>query len=192
MNSALLTVGYDAVAGLVRARAGLIFPPNRTTDVEAATRKVMEKIGIADLAEFLRRLRVETPLLDDLIAEVTVGETYFFRDPGHFAFIRDEIVPEVHRLRGLEHVLRVWSAGCASGEEAYSLAIMFEELGLACRARILATDISRPALARARDATYGPWSLRGDAAQRLIGTHLRRIGDRFQLAERFRQRTDFA
>src|SRR3546814_526285 len=117
-------------------------------------RRIMARIGIVDPRELVRRLGDEAPLLDELIAESTVGETYFFREPGHFAFIRDEVIPEMRRLRGVDHVLRAWSAGCASGEEPYSLAILFEEMGLASRTHIIATDISRAALLRAHEAVY--------------------------------------
>jgi chemotaxis protein methyltransferase CheR len=192
MNSAFSTdTGFAAITDLVRAHSGLIFAAARSAEVEAGSRKVMAKIGIGDLPEFFDRLQAQTSLLDDLIAELTVGETYFFRDPGHFSFIRHEIVPQMRCLRRTDHVLRVWSAGCASGEEAYSLAILFEELGLAGQTQILATDISRAQLARARLAAYGAWSIRGDGA-RLVGPYLRRTGDRFQLAERFRRRVKFA
>ncbi len=73
----------------------------------------------------------DTALLDELIAEVTVGETYFFRDAAQFEQLRAEIIPELRRLHGAEHIIRAWSAGCATGEEPYSLAILFEEMGLA-------------------------------------------------------------
>ena len=151
----------------------------------------MAAAGIRDPGKYLERLKENPALLDDLISELTIGETYFFREPGHFALVRDEIIPEVRRLRGAEHILRVWSAGCASGEEPYSLAILFEEMGLVESVRILATDISRTALARAQQAAYGSWSLRGEGA-RLIGSYLRRSGSRFELAERFRRRVEFA
>jgi len=190
--SASPAAATSAIAELVRARAGLVFPTSRQGDVYAGIRKIMAKAGIADVAECARRLHGETSLLDDLIAELTIGETYFFRGHGLFDTIRDRIIPEMRRLRGAEHVLRVWSAGCASGEEPYSLAILFEQLGLAGQARILATDVSPAALARARKGDYGAWSLRGDAARRLIGTHLLPVGRRFQLAERIRQRVVFA
>jgi len=192
MNTANLDApGFAAVAGIVRARAGFAFPPSRHGDLVAVTHRVMARCGLSSLPDLLERLDVDTSLLDGLIADLTVGETYFFRDPGHFDLIRNDIVPELRRLRGAEHVLRVWSAGCASGEEAYSLAILFEESGLAGSVRILATDISRPALARAQDATYGAWSLRGDGA-RIVGPHLHRVGNRFRLAGRHRRRVDFA
>lgn len=183
--------GFEAIADLVGAEIGLLLSPARRADIESMARRIMARIGIADPSEFVRRLGDEAPLLDELIAESTVGETYFFREPGHFAFIRDEVIPEMRRLRGVDHVLRVWSAGCASGEEPYSLAILFEEMGLASRTHIIATDISRAALLRAQEAVYGAWSLRGDGAP-LAGRHLRRVGGHFHLAARFRRRVEFA
>ena len=177
----------DAVTDMISARAGLVFPPSRRRDVEIATKKIMGAAALADPGKWLGHLEQDAALLDELISELTIKETYFFREPGHFALIRDGIVRELQQRRGTEHTLRVWSAGCASGEEAYSLAILFEEMGLAGSVRILATDISRTALARARRATYTPWALRGEG-DRLIGPYLRRSGDRFELAARFLRR----
>jgi chemotaxis protein methyltransferase CheR len=182
----------SAIIELVRARAGLVFPANRKGDVDDAIRKTMVKAGITNVVEWAGLLHGRTSLLDDLITELTIGETYFFRGHGLFDTVRDRVVPEMRRLRGPEHVLRVWSAGCASGEEPYSLAILFEQMALASQARILATDISPVALARARKGNYGTWSLRGEAARRLIGTHLLPVDGRFQLAARIRHRVIFA
>jgi chemotaxis protein methyltransferase CheR len=181
---------FEAVANLVRRHMGHSFPPSRRRDIESGIRKIMAKAGIADVGQCLSRLRDEASLLEDLIDELTVGETYFFRDPGHFSHIRDEVVPSIRRLRGADHILRVWSAGCATGEEAYSLAIVFDDLGLANRTRILATDISQEALNRARKGVYGAWSLRGSGAS-LAGRHLRRRGAHFHLAERIRRMVQF-
>lgn len=186
-----ISTTLDAVTDMMGARAGLVFPPSRRRDVEIATRKIMGAAALPDPGEWLGRLEQNAALLDELISELTIKETYFFREAGHFALIRNEIVRELQQRRGAEHILRVWSAGCASGEEAYSLAILFEEMGLAGSVRILATDISRTALTRARRAAYSPWALRGEGA-RLIGPYLRRSGDRFELAERFLRRVEFA
>ncbi len=189
--TASIRTTLDAVTGMISARAGLVFPPSRRRDVEIATKKIMGAAALPDPGEWLGHLEQDAALLDELISELTIKETYFFREPGHFALIRDGIVRELQQRRGAAHTLRVWSAGCASGEEAYSLAILFEEMGLAGSVRILATDISRTALARARQATYTPWALRGEG-DRLIGPYLRRSGDRFELAARFLRRVEFA
>lgn len=190
MSASWADPNFEAVANLVRRHMGHSFPAHRHRDIESGTRKIMAKAGIADVGQCLNRLRNETSLLEELIDELTVGETYFFRGPGHFSYIRDDVVPEIRRLRGPDHILRTWSAGCATGEEAYSMAILFETMGFANRTRILATDISQEALDRARKGVYGAWSLRGDGA-RLAGPHLRRTGAHFHLAERFRRKVAF-
>src|SRR5262249_5413501 len=100
------------------------------------------------------------------------------------------ILPEFRRRwRGIP-VVRAWSAGCASGEEAYSLAMVFAEEGLADRAYLLATDVSGAALAKARRATYGSWALRGDGAAAAL-PHLERHGDRFVVKEPIRRLVTF-
>jgi chemotaxis protein methyltransferase CheR len=96
-------------------------------------------------------------VFDDLVGELSVGETYFFREPAHFAFLGSEVLPDVQRRRGNTHTIRIWSAGCASGEEAYSLAILLDQAGLAERVHLLATDMSRAALARMRQGAYTAW-----------------------------------
>ncbi|SDA23729.1 chemotaxis protein methyltransferase CheR [Methylobacterium sp. UNC378MF] len=99
-----------------------------------------------------------------LEAEITVGETFFFRYAEQFKALREAILPALIAARAAERVLRIWSAGCSTGAEPYSLAILVRELlGDALpdwRVTILGTDISVEALATARAAEYGRWALR--------------------------------
>jgi chemotaxis protein methyltransferase CheR len=181
--------GLEAVARLLSERTGLVFPPPRHDSAVAGIRRVMARAGLSDLARYCERLRSDPAALDDLIAELTVGETYFFREPGHFDFLQ-EALAQLRTCRPPDHVLRAWSAGCASGEEAYSLAILFEEEGVGERAHILGTDISRTALARARQAVYSSWSLRGAGAAR-ASRYLHPRGGGLVLDDRFRYRVTF-
>ena len=146
---------------LLAARTGLSFAPERLAGVEKGSRRAMKRAGIDDPVRYLRLIESEAGALDALVSELTVGESYFFREPAQFRFLRQEILPALVGAPGRHHLIRAWSAGCASGEEAYSLAIVLAEQGLAGRSHVLATDISRPALARAQQARYGAWSLRG-------------------------------
>jgi len=177
---------YPRVATLVGERTGLHFSAARVSDAEAGIRRAMVRAGASQLDRYLLELEMGRAELDDLIAELTVGETYFFREPLQWQVIREEILPALSRLRPPEHQLRLWSAGCASGEEAYSLAIVVEEAGLAGRAHILATDLSRDALEKARLAHYGPWSLRGSDPS-LVERHFSRDGSRWRLDDRLRR-----
>jgi chemotaxis protein methyltransferase CheR len=97
------------------------------------------------------------------VADLTVGETHFFRNRPQFEALERHILPEIIDRRRDTRRLRLWSAACSTGEEPYSLAILVDRL-LADRAawdvRILATDINRAALERARRGRYGAWSFR--------------------------------
>jgi chemotaxis protein methyltransferase CheR len=178
------------VMEFIQARTGLLFPPSRQYDAEACVRKAMEAAKIEDPQRFLRRLDADDSIFDGLVTSLTVSETYFFREPRQFEFIRLHILPELRQERGAGAGLRFWSAGCASGEEAYSLAILLEQEQLARCASILATDISGAVLTRARDASYNAWSFRGNSTDTIARYFDRRDG-RFVLQDRLRQRVAF-
>ncbi|HSW16284.1 MAG TPA: CheR family methyltransferase [Ramlibacter sp.] len=152
----------------VIARAmGLHFPPARWADLERGVGAAAKASGFADVASYARRLvaaPLERPQLQLLASHLTIGETYFFRDPQLMKAVTSAILPELIReRRGGKQELRVWSAGCASGEEAYSLAILLEQLvpDLAhWRASVTGTDINPVALDKARAGVYGDWSFR--------------------------------
>lgn len=120
-------------------------------------------LAIGDDAELLARVdRGERAAKVALARALTIGETYFFREAQHFELLRNALLPRAF-ARG-EPPVRLVSAGCASGEEAYSLAIVANEvLGRAAaeQVRVLGFDINERALALARRGSYRPWSLRG-------------------------------
>ena len=163
----------EALAALVGRHAGLSFSAGGTQRAELGFRRAMARAGLADLERYRARITEDPALLADLLAELTVGETYFFREPAQFDYLRREVLPGLRRRQPAgQPSVRAWSAGCASGEEAYSLAILFEEEGFGPGAFLLGTDISHTALTRARRAHFSAWSLRGDgaAAAALPGT----------------------
>ena len=106
--------------------------------------------GVESLSELQARVLRDPACLERLSHRVSVSVTSMFRDPGFYRHLREEIVPQ---LRTWPSVL-VWVAGCATGEEVYSLNIILQEEGLGGRVRIHATDRSRTLIASARNATY--------------------------------------
>jgi chemotaxis protein methyltransferase CheR len=181
----------QALAASIRDHAGLSFVPERYDELERRTRRAMAKAGIADVRDYAEGLGSGRISFDDWVAELTVGETYFFREPRHFDFLRRRALPGLLALRSEGHVFRVWSAGCASGEEAFSLAILFEQQFMGSRLHLVGTDVSRAALAKARVARYGRWSLRG-VSEDWIDAYFRRCpGKQFELADRIRRQVTF-
>jgi chemotaxis protein methyltransferase CheR len=181
---------YEAVARLLGERTGLSFPPRRHESAEQGIRRAMTRAGLTDPDGYRALIARDARALDDLVVELTVGETYFFRDAGQFEFIRRTVVADLGKRHGPEHTVRAWSCGCASGEEAYSLAIVLREEGLAERSYLLASDISRAALARCHQAAYGNWSLRGPGAS-VAAPYLTPRGNLFVVQDRIRRAVTF-
>jgi chemotaxis protein methyltransferase CheR len=153
------------------AETGLTFPQSRRAHLRRALATATSQAGIAGVDAFLDELDRQPRLLERLVSLVTIGETYFFRHPEQLDLVSRRILPALIAGeagdRGM--VIRAWSAGCSTGEEAYSLAILVNE-ALASRPRwefrVVGTDIDRAALRQARTASYGRWSFRADLGER--------------------------
>jgi len=135
--------------------------------------------------------------LQRLVAAVATNETYFFRTTAHFAALKDYLLPElIEKKKALgAQALTIWSAGCSTGEEPHSIAILllehFPEI-LSWRIKILATDIDLDALEVAREGVYRPWSFRGVAPE-LIRKYWRPLdGDSRRVDDRVRSLITFS
>ncbi len=176
--------GQDAqvqdLEALVRARTGMAPRRGPSGAFAAAVRRAMRSVRCSDLATFARDVHTHESVLQSLIDHVVVGETYFMRHPAAFQAIAERVLPDLMRHRPDTYVIRAWSAGCSTGEEAYSLAMLFQQHGLANRSRVSGTDISQRALGLARTARYRTWSLRG-ASQTLLDRYFTEHGGLFHL-----------
>jgi chemotaxis protein methyltransferase CheR len=182
--------GMARVAELVRERTGLVFPGARVAEVESTVRRVMSRHHIAGMDQLTDILDDDAEVRDELVAALTIGETYFRRDTAQFELLRHRVLPELLASAGAGRPLRIWSAGCASGEEPYSIAMILDELGALDRASITGTDISRPRLADAQRGVYSKWSLRGVAGD-VRRRYFAERGRYFELAARIRKPVDF-
>ncbi len=156
-------------AKLIEARTGLQFSEQQRDLLEKAFRTGMQAAQTTDIFKYYRELQTaptEGQVWDNLIAQLTVGETYFFRNPSHIAALRERVLPELIDRHRHHRRLRLWSAGCASGEEPYTLAILLWELLPDIEhwnITILGTDINKAALERAKLGKYRAWSFRQTA-----------------------------
>ena len=190
-ENANVKIREQPILDFVQQRTGLYFHNVQHAHAVTAIDRAMQRAGPTDSTDYLARLEVDFTTLDDLVVELVVAETYFFRFPEQFQFLAVTILQALIRGRNQDAAMRFWSAGCATGEEAYSLAIVLREAGMLGRSHILATDISKPALEHARRAIYQEWALRGDGRQR-VAPHSACTDGFHQLAPPIREAVHFA
>jgi chemotaxis protein methyltransferase CheR len=180
------------VVSLCRARAGLKLAPDKTYMMESRLAPVARREGFDSISALLEAIRArrEDPLIWAAVEALAGGETAFFRDREPFTQFRDEIVPQLVRLRGGAPI-KVWSAACATGQEVYSLSMMLGELmeaEPALRVELAASDLSRLALERAQSGLYNQFEVQRGLPIRLLARHFEKEGDQWRLAAEVRQR----
>ena len=190
---------WERLSRFIAQNTGLHFPPERSADLQRGVGAAAEEFGFADhvrCAEWVLSGALTRPQLHALASHLTVGETYFFRERKTFEALSNVILPKlISRRRGREQRLRLWSAACCTGEEAYSLAILLQQLLPDWRqwnVTILATDINERFLQKAAAGIYGEWSFR-DCAPLFRERHFTRTPDgRYQVAAQVRDWVTFA
>jgi len=159
----------EQCSGFLASQMGLYFPRERWLDLLRALERMAPTLGLENSAAAIEWL-LNTPLdqqrIEIIASYLTVGETYFYREPAVFAALENQILPDLISARRAEgrRQLRIWSAGCCSGEEPYSIAMLLSRLLPDLEQwniTLLATDINPQFLAKARQGEYRDWSFRG-------------------------------
>src|SRR3954451_5647734 len=134
----------------LKGTRGFDFTGYKRTSLERRIRKRMEAIGVPDFDEYLEYLEVHQDEFPALFDTILINVTGFFRDPPAWDFFSAEVLPELLKAMGDNDPIRVWCAGCASGEETYTTAmVLAEALGEAAylrRVKIYATEVDEDAL----------------------------------------------
>ena len=168
----------DRVAELLRTAVGLKPEPTLRARLRRCIRDEAARLTV-DAETYIQALTTSTTLRQALLNRVTVQETGFFRHPEHFDVLMREILPT------LTPPLTIWSAGCANGQEAFSLVMLLEELGI--DGSVIATDVSTAALRRTSAARYSDREISGLTPTR-IKRHLTRAGLEWQVNQSLRDR----
>lgn len=157
---------FRLLRDLVYEHCGIVFSDDGKYLLERRLALRLEALSLKSYTEYYRYLRYDPARraeLDELVDRITTNETYFFREMYQLEAMRDEILPDLHARRARGRRLTIWSAGCATGEEVYSVAILVLESGLFgdWDVRVFGSDISRRVLQTARRGVYGKHSFRG-------------------------------
>jgi len=180
--------------------SGMYFPEHRRFFLESRCKRRMEALGIQSFEEYYRYLTrpdVRRQELQALLNEVTINETSFFRNQPQFDALRHIFLPEIANRKGSIGFkrLKIWSAGCSSGEEPYSIAIVVHELKATLlqgwQIQILGTDINQTVLDKARQGIYTRYSFR-NTPPHMISRYFKNLGDgRFELDPAIRRMVEF-
>ena len=152
------------LAGLLEARTGQQLTMSRRWRIETALSSLLRERGISNLDELITILVMgKEPSLSQQVVEALLNnETYFFRDRAPFDLLARHALPELAQRRAKSKRLRIWSAGCSTGQEVYSLAMLFAEAPeqwLGWTIDILGTDVSTQCIERARTGTYSQFEV---------------------------------
>jgi chemotaxis protein methyltransferase CheR len=181
----------DFVLEICRAAAGLEIDREKTYLLESRLAPVARREGFGSIREMLlsARQRREEKLLWSVVEAMAQGETSFFRDARVFQRLREEILPQLAVRRPEAQPIRIWSAGCSTGQEAYSLALSVEEAGamvLACGVDILGSDLSERALDKAQAGLYTQFEVQRGLPIRQLVRHFEKRDDLWVLSPRIR------
>jgi chemotaxis protein methyltransferase CheR len=193
-----LDAGFPQLKSRIIERTGHFYYQDKDDLLWERVHKRLRGTGLRDSAQYLELLNdpISGPAeWIKLEAEITIGETFFFRYAEQFTALRDTILPEIIERKSSVRRLRIWSAGCATGAEPYSLAILVKELLgpklETWRTTIVGTDINESFLNAARQARFGKWALRSLPAEDRNRYFLPLQGEQWQLRPEFRSLVRF-
>jgi len=190
-------IDYARFRDFIAKRTGLHFPEKKRGDLERGVLEALSKSGHASIATYFQSLAQNNgnSEMDRLVTLLTIGETYFYRDEGQFRLLQNDVLPKLISERmATTRRLRIWSAGCASGEEPYSVAIILRELIPyidTWETLVLATDINRRSLEKAAKGLYGQWSFRTMPGTWLDKYFFVSAGNKFHLSDMIKNSVTF-
>ncbi|HWZ57025.1 MAG TPA: protein-glutamate O-methyltransferase CheR [Verrucomicrobiae bacterium] len=186
----------DELRTLIEERSAILFDASRERFFAPRVTEYLRESGEPNLAALLRRIRGSNVEYDLFLNKLLTQETSFFRYPDIFQALEKVVLPEAQARNMWRNprVLRIWSAGCSTGEEAYSIAITVADtlpFADAWQIEILATDISREALQQAERGVYSGRSL-ANLTPPQLETHFKKKGNAWEVKPRIRKMISFA
>ena len=183
------------ICGVIHRYLGHDFAQYKSKTLVRRVQRRMQLLQINDVAQYLDRLRKEGRERTLLDHDFLIGVTEFFRDPDAFAAVASDVIPKILSGRTADEAVRVWVAGCATGEEAYSIAILLTEetsrRGVSQQIQIFATDLDEQAINIARSGRYHPSMSKALTPERL-GRWFVKEGEDYTVAKTIREMCVFS
>jgi chemotaxis protein methyltransferase CheR len=180
---------FQTIARAIRDVSGLALSPDKGYLLQARLAPMMQRRGLASLGELASRLPTAegAALVREMAEATTTNETSFFRDVVPFRQFAETILPGLDAARAPGQPIRVWSAACSSGQEAYSLAMTAMESGCRRRLDILGTDLAPAMVERARNGIYSAFEVERGLSPAQRTRWFRQEADGWRVAEELRR-----
>ena len=189
----LSQVDFEAIRDFIHKKSGLWFPDNKKYLIENRLRKRMDELGLANCRDYLYRIKYDNEMkeFDTFMDLITINETSFFRNLPQLTTFKEIVLPKLIEKNGAQDFkrLKIWSAGCSTGEEPYTLAIILHEAIPDIKdwkIEIIANDISQSALYTARMGVYQKPALR-NTDQKILLKYFELDGDSFRIRDEIRR-----
>ncbi len=196
MTEGLTSASFDTLAALLKAKSGLIIGKDKIYLLETRLSGILKREKLADLNKLADRMRNlgGDMLARDVVEAMTTNESFFFRDDKPFQHFRTQTLPRLIAARPADSIIRIWSAAAASGQEAYSLAMIIAEARAQLgdrRVEIIGTDIARDQLSRAREGLYSQFEVQRGLPVQMLMRHFRKEDTNWRISEVIRGMVQF-
>jgi two-component system, chemotaxis family, CheB/CheR fusion protein len=185
---------FEAVLRYLRDTRGFDFTGYKRASLMRRVRHRMDQVGCETFDAYLDALQASSDEFAALFNTILINVTDFFRDPEAWEFLRTDVIPALLAQRGPDDPVRIWSAGCASGQEPYSLAMMLADAlspeAFRRRVKIYATDVDEDALSEARAASYTAKAVES-VPEEMLRRHFDLVGPRYVLHKELRRSVIF-
>ncbi|QCO17754.1 chemotaxis protein CheR (plasmid) [Azospirillum brasilense] len=187
---------FDMFSTLLKQRSGLVLTRDKAYLLESRLMPVARKWNMKGLEELAStvRTRKDEALLRDITEAMTTNESSFFRDQKPFDQFKQIVLPRLLEARSAKRSIRIWSAACSSGQEAYSLAMLLNEDAAKLagwRIEIVGTDISAEMVERSKSGIYTQFEVQRGLPIQMLVKHFKQQGDKWQISQQLRQMASF-
>ena len=190
------TEDFELITSLLRKRSGLVLTRDKMYLLESRLTPVARTFGLGNLQGLVDaiRKRPDPKLIDEVVDAMTTNESFFFRDIKPFDQFRDHVLPELLKARAAQRTIRIWSAACSSGQEAYSLCMLLKDSAhrlAGWKVEIIGTDISREMLTKARRGVYSQFEVQRGLPITNLVKYFGQEGDKWTISAELRSMVQF-
>lgn len=193
---AIAQQNYEHVRQVLYNRAAIVLNGDKLYLVESRLLPIAKRAGVANVDALVERIRLmpTSPWVQEIIDAMTTNETSFNRDVIPFQILRNQVLPELIERRKVPKTLRLWSAGCSSGQEPYSLAMLWQESFTHYsdwQFRVFATDISNQMLERAKSGIFSDVEVKRGLSPHSLNRFFRPVNGQWQIDPNLKNLIEF-